>query len=111
MGGARRGGVVQGWTGHAAGRPRGQRIATPLDGLADFFESRCYFNPDPEAHLYVSSKDLMEAYTRWANEEGLRETFRASGRRLGQGAMARGARDVRSSRERGWKGVIVKDED
>lgn len=85
-----------------------EMLRRSMDGLADFFDQCCYFNQDPHARLYSSAKDLMEAYTRWANDEGIDGRFHASARRLGQGAMARGARDRRTTRERGYLGVIIK---
>jgi phage/plasmid-associated DNA primase len=87
-----------------------EELRQSTDRLADFFEDACYFNSKLDSGLWVSSKDLSEAYWSWANDNNVPEKFRPSLRgdifknALGhRGAVARKLGGVR-----GWAGLIIK---
>jgi putative DNA primase/helicase len=89
-----------------------EALRLSMDGLGEFFKRYVYINPDPKATLWTSSADLMTAYHRYAKDNDIAERFWARPQTLAAGLRFRGCTPeaLRGNRDKGWRGVIVREE-
>jgi putative DNA primase/helicase len=95
------------WQSQRLGYPQEVRVATDayrrdMDLIGDFLEERCLLGAEEE----ITSKELYDAYTVWARDDGERVlSAKAFGLRLQERG---GVRPCRTKKARGWKGIRLR---
>jgi putative DNA primase/helicase len=94
------------WQEHRLGYPQEVRAATDayrrdMDLIGDFIADRCILGADEE----ITSKELYDAYTGWARDDGEKIL---SAKAFGLCLQERGVQPHRTKKSRGWLGIRLR---
>lgn len=74
---------------------------TESDSLHDFFTECCRFTPD----AWAANSDLRRVYERWAANEGIKQKYWVSPKKIASKLTARGCTSIYKNRGRAWLGI------